>query len=167
MMVTYGKFDDLIENLCYIHVTNDNMNPLQNFNDKPVRTAWSEEQNKWYFSIVDVITVLTDSIDPPAYWRKLKQRLFAEGNEPMTNCLGLKMMAVDGKMRLTDVADTEQLFRLIQRIQSPKAEKPLMKDFVPLPFRIIHKLVLRIANSSVDQKIYAYASKKHTALPYC
>lgn len=98
------------------------MNQLQNFNDKPVRAAWSEEQNKWYFSIVDVIAVLTDSIDPPAYWRKLKQRLIAEGNETVTNCHGLKMMAVDGKMRLTDVADTEQLFRLIQSIPSPKAE---------------------------------------------
>jgi hypothetical protein len=111
-----------IGNFCYIHVTNDNMNQLQNFNDKPVRAAWSEEQNKWYFSIVDVIAVLTDSIDPPAYWRKLKQRLIAEGNETVTNCHGLKMMAVDGKMRLTDVADTEQLFRLIQSIPSPKAE---------------------------------------------
>jgi hypothetical protein len=98
------------------------MAQLQNFNDKPVRTAWSEEQNKWYFSIVDVIAVLTDSIDPTAYWRKLKQRLKAEGNETVTNCHGLKMMAIDGKMRMTDVADTEQLFRLIQSIPSPKAE---------------------------------------------
>jgi hypothetical protein len=98
------------------------MAQLQNFNDKPVRTAWSEEQNKWYFSIVDVISVLTDSKDPTAYWRKLKQRLKAEGNETVTNCHGLKMIAVDGKMRITDVADTEQLFRLIQSIPSPKAE---------------------------------------------
>ena len=98
------------------------MSQLQNFNDKPVRTAWSEEQNKWYFSIVDVIAVLSDSIDPNAYWRKLKQRLKAEGNETVTNCHGLKMMAIDGKMRITDVADTELLFRLIQSIPSPKAE---------------------------------------------
>ena len=98
------------------------MSQLQNFNDKPVRTAWSEEQNKWYFSIVDVIAVLSESIDPNAYWRKLKQRLKAEGNETVTNCHGLKMQAPDGKMRLTDVADTEQLFRLIQSIPSPKAE---------------------------------------------
>jgi hypothetical protein len=98
------------------------MSQLQNFNDKPVRTAWSEEQNKWYFSIVDVIAVLSESIDPNAYWRKLKQRLKAEGNETVTNCHGLKMIAVDGKMRITDVADTEQLFRLIQSIPSPKAE---------------------------------------------
>lgn len=98
------------------------MSLLQNFNDKPVRTAWSDEQNKWYFSIVDVVAVLTESIDPNAYWRKLKQRLLAEGNETVTNCHGLKMMALDGKMRMTDVADTEQLFRLIQSIPSPKAE---------------------------------------------
>jgi len=98
------------------------MSLLQNFNDKPVRTAWSDEQNKWYFSIVDVVAVLTESIDPNAYWRKLKQRLSAEGNETVTNCHGLKMIALDGKMRMTDVADTEQLFRLIQSIPSPKAE---------------------------------------------
>jgi hypothetical protein len=98
------------------------MSLLQNFNEQPVRTAWIDEQNKWYFSIVDVISVLTDSVNPTAYWRKLKQRLLAEGNETVTNCHGLKMMAIDGKMRLTDVADAEQLFRLIQSIPSPKAE---------------------------------------------
>ncbi len=98
------------------------MSQLQNFNEQPVRTAWMDEHNKWYFSIVDVIAVLTDSVNPTAYWRKLKQRLLAEGNETVTNCHGLKMMAVDGKMRLTDVADIEQLFRLIQSIPSPKAE---------------------------------------------
>ena len=98
------------------------MSLLQNFNDKHVRTAWSDEHNKWYFSIIDVVAVLTDSVNPTAYWRKLKQRLLAEGNETVTNCHGLKMMAIDGKMRLTDVADAEQLFRLIQSIPSPKAE---------------------------------------------
>ena len=98
------------------------MSLLQNFNEQPVRTAWIDEQNKWYFSIVDVIAALTDSVNPTAYWRKLKQRLLAEGNETVTNCHGLKMMAIDGKMRLTDVADAEQLFRLIQSIPSPKAE---------------------------------------------
>ncbi len=80
------------------------------------------EREEWYFSIVDVISVLTDSKDPPAYWRKLKQRLRAEGNEAVTNCHGLKMTAADGKRRLTDVADTEQLLRIIQSIPSPKAE---------------------------------------------
>ena len=92
------------------------------FEEKRVRTAWDDEQEKWYFPIVDVVDVLTDSTDPTAYWRKLKQRLKAEGNETVTNCHGLKMKALDGKMRLTDVADTEQLFRIIQSIPSPKAE---------------------------------------------
>jgi len=92
------------------------------FEEKQVRTAWDAEQEKWYVSVVDVISILTESVDPNAYWRKLKQRLKAEGNETVTNCHGLKMLAADGKMRMTDVADTEQLFRLIQSIPSPKAE---------------------------------------------
>lgn len=81
-----------------------------------------EEKEEWYFSVVDVVAVLTDSVDPAAYWRKLKQRLKAEGNETVTNCHGLKMTAPDGKKRLTDVADTEQILRIIQSIPSPKAE---------------------------------------------
>lgn len=95
---------------------------LQLFEDQPIRTAWDENTEEWYFSIVDVITVLTDSKSPAAYWRKLKQRLKAEGNESVTNCHGLKLKGVDGKRRLTDVATTEQLLRLIQAIPSPKAE---------------------------------------------
>ena len=95
---------------------------IQLFEDRKVRTVWIQDDEKWFFSIVDVVSVLTESVDPTAYWRKLKQRLKAEGNETVTNCHGLKMKAVDGKMRLTDVADTEQLFRLIQSIPSPKAE---------------------------------------------
>lgn len=95
---------------------------IQIFEDKQVRTLWDAGEEQWYVSIVDVISVLTDSIDPNAYWRKLKQRLKAEGNKTVTNCHGLKMLAADGKMRMTDVADTEQLFRLIQSIPSPKAE---------------------------------------------
>jgi hypothetical protein len=94
---------------------------LKLFEDKKVRTIWDDEQEKWYFSIVDVVGVLSESIDPQVYWRKLKQRLKEEGNETVTNCHGLKMIANDGKMRLTDVVDTEQLFRLIQSIPSPKA----------------------------------------------
>ena len=90
------------------------------FEERKVRTAWDEETEEWYFSIVDVVDVLTDSVDPTAYWRKLKQRLKDEGNETVTNCHGLKMEAPDGKMRLTDVADTNQLFRLIQSIPSPR-----------------------------------------------
>lgn len=92
------------------------------FEDKQVRSVWDAEAEKWYISIVDVVEVLTGSVDPAAYWRKLKQRLKAEGNETVTDCHGLKMKAPDGKMRMTDVADIEQLFRLIQSIPSPKAE---------------------------------------------
>ena len=95
---------------------------LNLFEERRVRTVWDDEQEKWYFSIVDVVAVLTDSSNPQTYWRVLKKRLLAEGNETVTNCNGLKMQAADGKMRLTDVADTEQLLRLIQSIPSPKAE---------------------------------------------
>lgn len=95
---------------------------LKLFEERKVRTVWDDEEEKWYFSIVDVVSVLTDSVDATAYWRKLKQRLKEEGNETVTNCHGLKMKATDGKMRLTDVADTEQLLRIIQSIPSPKAE---------------------------------------------
>ena len=97
-------------------------NKIQLFEDKRIRTAWDEEKQEWYFAIVDVIAVLTDSPDPPNYWRVLKKRLKDEGNETITNCNGLKMTAADGKKRLTDVANTEQLLRLIQSIPSPKAE---------------------------------------------
>ena len=95
---------------------------IQLFEERKVRTVWDDEAETWYFAIVDVVAILTESADAAAYWRKLKQRLKAEGNETVTNCHGLKMLAADGKMRLTDVADTEQLFRLIQSIPSPKAE---------------------------------------------
>ena len=98
------------------------MKDLMKFENKQVRSHWDAEEEKWYFSIVDVIAVLTDSVGPTAYWRKLKQRLKAEGNETVTNCHALKMRAADGKMRMTDVADTEQLLRLIQSVPSPKAE---------------------------------------------
>lgn len=98
------------------------MEKIRLFGEKQVRSVWDEEHELWYFSIVDVVGVLTDSPDPSAYWRKLKQRLKAEGNETVTNCHGLKMTAADGKSRLTDVADTEQLLRLVQSIPSPKAE---------------------------------------------
>ena len=95
---------------------------IQLFESKKVRSVWDSEQEKWYFSIVDVCEVLTDSENPQTYWRVLKNRLKKEGNETVTNCNALKMQAADGKMRLTDVADTEQLFRIIQSIPSPKAE---------------------------------------------
>ncbi len=97
-------------------------NQIQTYENQPIRTAWDEENEEWYFCIVDVIAVLTESADPTAYWRKLKQRLKAEGNETVTNCHALKMIAPDGKRRMTDVADTKQLLRLIQSIPSKKAE---------------------------------------------
>ena len=111
---------------------------LKLFEDKKVRTVWDDEQEKWYFAIVDVIAILTESLDPKAYWRKLKQRLKEEGNESVTNCHALKLRAADGKMRLTDVADTEQLFRIIQSVPSPKAE----------PFK---QWMARVASDRIDQ----------------
>ena len=97
-------------------------NKIKLFENKVVRSHWDAEQDEWYFSVVDVIEVLTESKDANAYWRKLKQRLKEEGNETVTKCHSLKMVAADGKMRYTDVATTEQLLRLIQSIPSPKAE---------------------------------------------
>lgn len=108
------------------------------FEQKQVRSLWDEELEKWYFSVVDVLFVLTESVDVAAYWRKLKQRLKAEGNETVTYLHGLKMLAADGKMRLTDVADTEQLFRLIQSVPSPKAE----------PFKL---WIAKVARERIDE----------------
>ena len=95
---------------------------IQLFENQPIRAAWDSEQEEWYFSIVDVIKVLTGSPNPQTYWRVMKKRLKDEGNETVTNCNGLKMVAAGGKRRMTDVATTEQLLRLIQSIPSPKAE---------------------------------------------
>lgn len=115
-----------------------NKEALQLFEDKRVRTVWDSEQEKWYFSVVDVVSVLTDSIDGRKYWNKLKQRLREEGNESVTNCHQLKMRSADGKYYKTDVADTEQLFRLIQSIPSPKAE----------PFKL---WIAQVAKERLDQ----------------
>ncbi len=100
----------------------DKKNSIKLFEEHKVRTSWNSEEEKWYFSVIDIVAILTESKDPTAYWRKLKQRLKAEGNETVTNCHGLKMVAPDGKMRLTDVLDTEEVLRLVQSIPSPKAE---------------------------------------------
>lgn len=97
-------------------------NAIKLFEDKKIRTVWDEEREKWYFSIVDTCGVLTDSDNPRKYWSVLKVRLKKEGDQLATNCSQLKMPGGDGKMRLTDVADTEQLLRLIQSIPSPRAE---------------------------------------------
>ncbi|MBQ9641760.1 MAG: hypothetical protein IJV06_09430 [Bacteroidaceae bacterium] len=113
---------------------------LQLFEQKKVRTLWDDQEEKWYFSIVDVVSVLTDSDYQTArkYWKVLKGRLVKEGNETVTNCYQLKMKASDGKMRMTDVADTEQLFRIIQSIPSPKAE----------PFK---QWMAQVARQRIDQ----------------
>ena len=99
-----------------------NENKIQLFEDKRIRMAWDEEREEWLYSIVDVIAVLTDSPNPQTYWRVMKKRLKDEGNQSVTNCNALKMTAADGKKRLTDVANAEQLLRLIQSVPSPKAE---------------------------------------------
>jgi len=132
---------------------------IQLFEQKQVRTVWDEEQEKWYFSIVDVVAVLSDSVDATAYWRKLKQRLRAEGNETVTNCHGLKMRAIDGKQRLTDVADTEQLFRLIQSIPSPKAEpfKQWMANVASERLNQMQDPELSIEQAMLDYKRLGYS----------
>ena len=111
---------------------------IQLFNDRKIRAAWDDIEEKWYFSIIDVVGVLTESADPKRYWSVLKTRLKKEGAEPTTICSTLKMLAPDGKMRLTDVADQEQLFRLIQSIPSPKAE----------PFKI---WMAKVASERLDE----------------
>lgn len=114
---------------------------IQIFSDRKVRTVWDSDQEKWYFSIVDVVSVLTDNADYQTsrkYWNKLKERIVKEGAQPVTICHQLKLPAADGKMRLTDVADQQQLFRLIQSIPSPKAE----------PFK---QWMAQVAANRVDQ----------------
>ena len=132
---------------------------IQLFEERKVRTVWDDEQEKWYFSIVDVCGVLTDSKDSTAYWRKLKQRLKEEGNETVTNCHALKMKAADGKMRLADVADTEQLFRLIQSIPSPKAEpfKQWMAQVASQRLDQMQDPELSIDQAIVDYKRLGYS----------
>ena len=129
---------------------------LQIFEEKKVRTVWDDVEEKWYFSIVDVCGVLTESKDALTarkYWNKLKQRLKEEGNETVTNCHQLKMKAADGKMRLTDVADTEQLFRLIQSIPSPKAE-PFKQWMAQVASQRLDQM--QDPEKSIDQAIVDY-----------
>lgn len=114
---------------------------IQLFEKSNVRAVWDDEKEKWYFSIIDIVQILTDSKDYTTarkYWNKLKQRLKEEGNQLVTNCLQLKLQAMDGKMRLTDVAETEHLLRFIQSIPSPKAE----------PFKL---WMAEVANRRLDQ----------------
>ena len=123
------------------------------FEEKKVRTLWDDETEEWYFSIIDVIAVLTESDNPRKYWSVLKTRLRKEGNETATNCSQLKMPSLDGKMRLTDVATTEQLFRLIQSIPSPKAE----------PFKL---WIAQIAKERLDQMQDPELSIEQTMMDY-
>src|SRR3989338_4089809 len=92
------------------------------FEGKKIRRSWDEKTEKWFFAVADIIAALTDSVSPLAYWRKLKERLKKEGSQTVTNCHGLKMLVADGKMRITDMADTETMFRIVQSIPSPNAE---------------------------------------------
>ena len=138
------------------------MQELKIFEEKQIRTVWNEEQEKWYFSIVDIVHVLTESKDyltARKYWNKLKQRLLAEGNETVTNCHQLKMMAADGKQRNTDVADLEQMLRLIQSIPSPKAE-PFKRWLAQVGAERIHQMQdpeLGIQQSLMDYKRLGYS----------
>ena len=134
-------------------------NQIKLFEEKKVRAVYDDVEEKWYFSIVDVCGVLTESKDATAYWRKLKQRLKEEGNETVTNCHALKLQAADGKMRKTDVADTEQLFRLIQSIPSPKAEpfKQWMAQVAALRLDQMQDPELGIQQALADYKRLGYS----------
>lgn len=126
---------------------------IQLFQERKVRTAWDDQEEKWYFSIVDVCAVLTDSPNPRNYWKVLKHRLLKEGNQTVTNCNQLKLRAEDGRMRLTDVADTEQLFRIIQSIPSPKAE-PFKQWMAQVASQRIDQM--QDPEQSIDQAIVDY-----------
>lgn len=134
-------------------------NQIKLFEEKKVRAIYDDVEEKWYFSIVDVCGVLTESIDAAAYWRKLKQRLKEEGNESVTNCHALKLQAADGKMRKTDMADTEQLFRLIQSIPSPKAEpfKQWMAQVAAQRLELMQDPELGIQQALADYKRLGYS----------
>ena len=124
-----------------------------------IRTHWDDAEEKWYFSIVDVVQVLTDSVDGRKYWNKLKQRLKAEGNQTVTNCHQLKMLASDGKMRKTDVADVEQLLRLVQSIPSPKAE-PFKLWLAQVGSERIQETI--DPEMSIDRALETYARKGYS-----
>jgi len=117
-------------------MTRENTTKL--FWDQSIRVLWNDEQEKWFFSIVDLVGILTEGVNPTAYWKKLKLRLKAEDNQTVTNCHGLKMIAPDGKIRMTDVADTEQLFRLIHSIPSLKTK----------PFKL---WLAKVASECIDE----------------
>ena len=134
-------------------------NAIKLFETKKVRTIWDDKEEKWYFSIVDVVAVLTDSPNPRKYWSVLKTRLKKEGSELTTNCSQLKMKSADGKMYLTDVADTQQLLRLIQSIPSPKAEpfKQWMAQVATERLNQMQDPELSINQALVDYKRLGYS----------
>lgn len=134
---------------------------IQLFQERKVRTVWDDQEEKWYFSIVDVCGVLTDSPNPRNYWKVLKHRLLKEGNQTVTNCNQLKLRADDGRMRLTDVADTEQLFRLIQSIPSPKAEpfKQWMAQVVAQRIDQMQDPELNFEQAYADYRRLGYSDK--------
>ena len=129
------------------------------FESRQVRTVWDEEKEEWYFSLVDVVGVLTESPDPKRYWSVLKTRIKTESGEGTTICSTLKMLAADGKMRLTDVANTEQLFRLIQSIPSPKAEpfKQWMAQIAKERLDQLQDPELSIEQAMLDYKRLGYS----------
>ena len=134
-------------------------NKIQLFEEKKVRALWDDVAEKWYFSVIDVVAILTDSPNPRNYWKVLKHRLVGEGNETVTNCNQLKMLAPDGKMRMTDVADTEQLLRLIQSIPSPKAEpfKQWMAQVAAQRLDQLQDPELSIEQAMMDYKRLGYS----------
>ena len=131
------------------------MKSIKEFQTSQIRSVWNDEEQQWYFSVVDVVGALSESIDGRKYWNKLKQRLKAEGNETVTNCHQLKLKAADGKMRLTDVADTEGILRIIQSIPSPKAE-PFKQWLAQLGADRIHDIEAAEAlNKEIDARLSA------------
>lgn len=137
----------------------DQDNKIQLFEDKKIRTAWDEEQEEWYFSVIDVVEVLTESPNPRKYWSVLKSRLKKEGNQTATNCSRLKLIAPDGKMRLTDVANLEQLFRIIQSIPSPKAE-PLKMWLAEVGRERVEETI--DPEITIERALETYAKKGYT-----
>ncbi len=129
------------------------------FNNKEIRVEWNEDEEKWYFAVVDVVGVLSESVNPAAYWRKLKERLLKEGNQTVTNCHALKLRAADGKMRLTDVADSEQLLRIIQSIPSPNAE-PFKTWLARVGYERIEET--EDPEKSIDRALQTYLAKGYS-----
>lgn len=132
---------------------------LQLFEERRIRTVWDDQQENWYFSIVDVCQVLTDSDNPRRYWSDLKRKLLAEGSQVYEEIVQLKLRASDGKLRLTDVADTEQLFRIIQSIPSPKAElfKVWMAQVASQRLDQMQDPELSIEQAMIDYKRLGYS----------